>query len=149
MGAEEMSESTRAPPQGGPADSPHNDALNKGRRPGDAGYLWNPDYNFSRDFTGGFINFWTCNNGYHTIHHVRPSMHWTKYSEESRKKVLPYQHPELRQRNIVWYAIRTFFLNQRVTWDGRAYIPTESEPNYDLDWVDVFFKIFQDPHRIN
>ena len=108
--------------------------------------LWDPDFNFSRDFTGPWINFFTCNNGYHTIHHMRPSMHWTKYPEQSRKLVEPHQHPELRQQNLFAYSFRTFFLNKRQTWDGRPYFP--DEPNYDIPWVGVFFKRF-DPMREN
>jgi len=136
---------------------PHQDHINRGKRPGkNPDYLYNPDYNFARDFTGNFINFWTCNNGYHSVHHVRPSMHWTKYPDYSKKVVEPYQHPELRQNNLLWYTLNTFFIPKwmggkgRVTWDGRPYHPsTKNEPDVDMDWVDVFFKVFNDPHKVN
>jgi hypothetical protein len=35
-------------------------------------------FNFARNFTGRTLNYFTCNNGYHTIHHRNPGMHWTK-----------------------------------------------------------------------
>lgn len=31
-------------------------------------------YNFSRNFTGKWLNFFCYNNGYHTIHHLHPSV---------------------------------------------------------------------------
>lgn len=31
----------------------------------------------SRDFTGRFGNWFFFNNGYHTAHHLRPSLHWS------------------------------------------------------------------------
>ncbi|CAD7937882.1 unnamed protein product [Amoebophrya sp. A25] len=99
--------------------------------------LWDPDYNFARDFVGPWINFFTCNNGYHTAHHLRPSMHWTRYPDLSRKLVEKQQHPALRVENLPWYAFRCFALGKRITWDGRPYFPNEA--NYDMDWVDVFF----------
>mmetsp|Transcript_14500 Transcript_14500/g.36266 ORF Transcript_14500/g.36266 Transcript_14500/m.36266 type:complete len:572 (-) Transcript_14500:837-2552(-) len=99
--------------------------------------LWDPDFNFARDFTGYWINFFTCNNGFHTAHHLRPSCHWTRYPEISKKLVEQEQHPNLRVENLPWYAFKCFIFGQRITWDGRPYFP--NEPDYDVDWVDVFF----------
>jgi len=109
--------------------------------------LWDPDFNFSRDFVGSYVNWWTCNNGYHTIHHLRPSMHWSKYPMMSKKLVEPYQHPELRQKNILTFGINCFFFNNRTTWDGRPYTVSELEPDYDEEWVPLFFKLAKDPLR--
>jgi len=55
--------------------------------------LYDPDYNFARDFTGSVLNFWTCNNGYHSAHHTRPSCHWTKLPRYWRREIMPRQHP--------------------------------------------------------
>lgn len=100
--------------------------------------LWDPDFNFARDFVGSWANWWTCNNGYHTMHHLRPSLHWTKLPEVSRHMISPKQHPQLRQPCLVSYFISTFILDARRTWDGRAYFPNEVIPGQD--WVDAFFK---------
>ncbi|CAD7932383.1 unnamed protein product [Amoebophrya sp. A120] len=99
--------------------------------------LWDPDFNFARDFVGEWINFFTCNNGFHTAHHLRPSCHWTKYPQISKMLVEKEQHPNLRVDNLVTYAFKCFVLGRRITWDGRPYFP--NEPDYDVDWVDVFF----------
>ena len=32
----------------------------------------------ARNFTGGFINFLLFNNGFHTAHHERPGLHWSR-----------------------------------------------------------------------
>merc|ERR1719462_833011 len=32
-------------------------------------------YNFSRNFVDPVLNWFTCNNGYHTIHHLQPGTH--------------------------------------------------------------------------
>jgi fatty acid desaturase len=35
------------------------------------------NFNTSRNFTNPFLNFFTLNNGYHTIHHLCPTSHWS------------------------------------------------------------------------
>lgn len=34
-------------------------------------------HNHSRSFTGRWLNFFACNNGYHAAHHEQPGLHWT------------------------------------------------------------------------
>jgi len=36
------------------------------------------NYNGARNFVGPVVNFLTFNNGYHTIHHMHPTMHWSR-----------------------------------------------------------------------
>ena len=36
------------------------------------------NYNGARNFVGPVINYLTFNNGYHTIHHMYPTMHWSR-----------------------------------------------------------------------
>jgi len=38
---------------------------------------WSPRSS-ARNFTGGFINFLLFNNGFHTAHHERPGLHWSR-----------------------------------------------------------------------
>src|SRR5258708_18470332 len=35
-------------------------------------------YNHSRNFVSGFTNFMLFNNGYHTAHHNKASVHWSQ-----------------------------------------------------------------------
>lgn len=98
---------------------------------------WNPDFNFARDFVGDFANWWFCNNGYHTIHHIRPSLHWSNYAQKHRECIAGKQHPNLAKHNMPYYIYQCLIEGRRETWDGRKYFPNER--SYDVNWVDVFF----------
>lgn len=82
-------------------------------------------YNFARNFTGTIINYFTCNNGYHTIHHMQPGLHWTEIPKAHAEKVEPYCHPACNRSNMLWYLIKTFCLNNRIAYDGTPYFPKE------------------------
>jgi len=69
-------------------------------------------YSASRNFTGALLNFLTFNNGLHTIHHLFPSMHWSRLPAEHAK----IQHripPALLQASMPAYLFATF------VWPGR------------------------------
>ncbi len=65
-------------------------------------------FNHSRNFTGPILNFLFMNNGYHTVHHNAPGLHWSK---------LPAKHLEIEdkidrdliQTNILQYTYETHF----------------------------------------
>lgn len=66
-------------------------------------------YNNSRNVTGGMVNFWLLNNGFHTVHHLWPSMHWSKAAEKHRE----IEHkidPSLNESNFAWYLFRVYIL---------------------------------------
>lgn len=92
-------------------------------------------YNFARNFTGPILNFFTCNNGYHTIHHWYPGMHWSMYPEEHAKQVHPHIHPSLEQPNILWYLFVVYVLpGGRAMYDGSPYVMPPETP--DVPWFD-------------
>jgi fatty acid desaturase len=65
------------------------------------------EYNHSRNFVGGWLNWWVFNNGYHTAHHLRPNLHWSRVPqlhEEIRYKITP----ELERRSLLWAVIRFY-----------------------------------------
>jgi len=70
------------------------------------------DYNHSRNFMG--VNFFLFNNGYHTVHHQRASMHWSE-APAAHKKVAHLISPHLIERSFWWYIIRTYVLALFVT----------------------------------
>eukprot|EP00929_Paragymnodinium_shiwhaense_P118197 TRINITY_DN9000_c0_g1_i1.p1 TRINITY_DN9000_c0_g1~~TRINITY_DN9000_c0_g1_i1.p1 ORF type:complete len:307 (-),score=49.64 TRINITY_DN9000_c0_g1_i1:227-1147(-) len=67
------------------------------------------EVNSARNFVGPVINWITCNNGYHQIHHMYTNTHWTEYPALHDKLVAPYNEPELNQQCILRYLFRTYF----------------------------------------
>ena len=65
-------------------------------------------YNHSRNFTGAALNFVFLNNGYHTVHHIRPGLHWSLLPAE-HERVKGFIHPSLIHRNILRYAASQHF----------------------------------------
>lgn len=70
--------------------------------------------NSARNFVGPVINWITCNNGYHTIHHMYSNTHWTEYPRLHQKLVVPHMDPALDERCIVRYLLRTYFCPGRL-----------------------------------
>lgn len=62
-------------------------------------------YSHSRNFTGRLLNTLTCNNGFHTVHHFYPSLHWSKYPQKHEliKNKIP---AELNQNSVLKYIIK-------------------------------------------
>src|SRR5262249_38972172 len=92
------------------------------------------EYNHSRNFVGKFVNWWTYNNGYHTIHHVEPGLHWSLLPAEHDKRIAPHIHPNLDQPNFVLYLWRTFvWPGRRLAYDGAPVaLPAEGP---DEEWI--------------
>jgi len=95
----------------------------------------NDRYNHSRSFTGGLLNFFACNNGYHAVHHERPGMHWSLLPEYHREHYHGRCHPELEQENLFLYLWRTcIYPGIRINFDGTPL--TYLRPvDQDEDWV--------------
>lgn len=57
--------------------------------------------NHSRDFLNRFENWFFCNNGYHTAHHLKPSLHWEE---------LPRLHQEaVAGKKATQFTVDSFF----------------------------------------
>lgn len=63
------------------------------------------EYDHSRNVTGGLINFFLLNNGFHTAHHLRPSMHWIRLPDFHRRHVVPRMDPALDHRTFAGLLI--------------------------------------------
>jgi fatty acid desaturase len=92
------------------------------------------DYNHSRNFVGWFVNWCTFNNGYHTIHHMKASTHWSLLPEAHAERVAPFIHPALDQACLLTYLWRTFgWPGRRLRYDGSPFILMDEGP--DEDWI--------------
>jgi beta-carotene hydroxylase len=65
-------------------------------------------WNHSRNFLG-FLNTMLFNNGYHTVHHDKAGMHWSK-SPEAHAKVASKISPELQQSGFWSFIFKSYFL---------------------------------------
>lgn len=92
------------------------------------------EYNHSRNFVGKLVNWWTYNNGYHSIHHEEPGLHWSLLPEAHAERIAPHIHPNLDQPSLLAYLWRTYFWpGKRLTYDGKPLVLPEEGP--DLEWI--------------
>jgi beta-carotene hydroxylase len=66
------------------------------------------EHNHARNFVG-LINLALFNNGYHTIHHKAPAIHWSK-TPEAQKKIQNLIDPSLNERSFCWFILRVYLL---------------------------------------
>lgn len=81
----------------------------------DTGSAWS----HSRDFTGRLNNWLHFNHGFHTVHHVEPSLHWTEWPIAHRL-VADLLDPRLNEPCLPCYLVRTYLLAPLVPqWRSR------------------------------
>jgi len=66
-------------------------------------------HDHSRNFVGRLANWFTFDAGYHTVHHERPSVHWSRYAELHRAREASI-HPSLLQPSVLWFSIKSYGL---------------------------------------
>lgn len=92
------------------------------------------EFNHSRNFVGKLVNWWTYNNGYHTLHHFEPGLHWSLLPVEHARRVAPFIHPNLDQPSLLAYLWRTFgWPGKRETYDGKPLVLPPEGP--DEEWI--------------
>jgi fatty acid desaturase len=67
-------------------------------------------WNHSRNYEGWLLNTVLFNNGYHTVHHLKPGIHWSetpKLHAEHRSKI----DPELLVPSMPWFIFDMYFLS--------------------------------------
>jgi beta-carotene hydroxylase len=57
----------------------------------------------------GLINLALFNNGYHTIHHEAPGIHWSE-TPAAQKKIQNLIDPSLNERSFWWYILRVYLI---------------------------------------
>ncbi|NUP12783.1 MAG: fatty acid desaturase [Polyangiaceae bacterium] len=94
----------------------------------------NSEWNHSRNFVGKLVNWFTFNNGYHTIHHMHPGKHWSLLPDAHAREVAPHIHPALDQKSLLAYIVTTFvWPGKRMTYDGKPLVLPHEGP--DENWV--------------
>jgi fatty acid desaturase len=73
-------------------------------------------WNHSRNFVSGWMNWLVYNGGFHTVHHMRPGLHWSRLARE-HARVAHHIDPRLSEQSIVGYAWRTYVAR---AWGGRC-----------------------------
>lgn len=65
-----------------------------------------PD-NHSRNFVSRFSNWFVFDAGYHTVHHERPSAHWSRYAELHRARASRI-HPSLNAHSVLSFCLEHY-----------------------------------------
>jgi fatty acid desaturase len=90
--------------------------------------------NHSRNFVGKLLNWLTFNNGFHSVHHDTPTLHWSLLPEEHAKRYAGRLSANLEQRSLFVYLVRTYlFTGRRRRFDGAPMGPLETGP--DENWI--------------
>lgn len=91
-------------------------------------------YDHSRNFVGRLLNWFLFNNGYHTVHHDAPRLHWSELPARHAATVGPFIHPALDQRSLLGFCWRQYvYPGRRVRFDGAPVVLPPPEP--DVSWV--------------
>jgi fatty acid desaturase len=93
------------------------------------------DVNHSRNFLGPIFNWLIFDNGYHTIHHIKPGLHWSKSRAAHAELVAPRIHPGLDQPSILAYMWRAYLApGVRERFDGKPVRLPEATTRREL-WI--------------
>lgn len=68
-------------------------------------------WNHSRNFVSPWMNYLVFDNGFHTVHHARPGLHWSLARAE-HEKVAHLIDPRLNADSIPQYALHTYVLRR-------------------------------------
>ena len=94
------------------------------------------EYNGSRNFVGKIVNWIAYNNGYHTLHHMEPGLHWSLLPVEHAKRVAPFNHPNLDQKALFPYLFTNFiYPAKRLRYDGKPVVLPAEGP--DEEWSGI------------
>ena len=73
-------------------------------------------YDHTRNFTGRWLNWWTFNNGFHTAHHLRPTLHWSRLPQ-LYAELEPRLDPRLQGRSLTAAVMRLYLWPARPAFD--------------------------------
>jgi fatty acid desaturase len=65
----------------------------------------------SRDFTSRWMNLFVFDNGFHSVHHERPGLHWSEL-REAHARVAQRLDPRTQERSIPGYCFKVYVLGK-------------------------------------
>jgi beta-carotene hydroxylase len=71
-------------------------------------------FNNSRNFTGALANWFFFNNGYHTIHHLKPTLHWSLLPAAHQEIVKPHIAQQLAVRSVFDFLMNQYLFCDRL-----------------------------------
>jgi fatty acid desaturase len=83
-------------------------------------------YQNSRNFTSPLGNWLFFNNGYHTIHHLRPTLHWSLLKTAHEKIVKPRINLELEVKSILKYLLFNYLFQNSPFADSKTLTPPDN-----------------------
>lgn len=93
----------------------------------------NHPYNHTRNFTNKWLNYVAFNNGFHSAHHNKANLHWSLLPEYHEKYVAPNIHPNLNQKYLLPYLIKTcLYPGKRLDYLGNE---ISFKSRKDEDWM--------------
>ncbi|HFD13090.1 MAG TPA: fatty acid desaturase [Crenotrichaceae bacterium] len=66
-------------------------------------------YNHSRNFTGKLGNWFFFNNGYHTAHHDKPALHWSRLPTIHNKHIRKHMDLRFEKESILGFLFDNYF----------------------------------------
>ncbi|KAK7942906.1 uncharacterized protein PG986_012019 [Apiospora aurea] len=85
-------------------------------------------YNFARNFTDPLLNWLCFNNGYHTVHHLYPGLHWSIIPQKHQELISSHIAPSLEDPSILGYIWRIFIWpGIRLDYRGNPLVLTKEE----------------------
>ncbi len=77
-------------------------------------------WNHSRNFTARWMNALVFDNGFHTVHHERPGLHWSR-AREAHEQIAQHIDARCNETSLVHYAWKTYVRPQA------SFLPERSE----------------------
>lgn len=70
-------------------------------------------YAHSRNFISPIANWFFFNNGYHAVHHLRPTLHWSLWPEAHQRIVRPHLQTDLEVCSLTMFIFSNYLLSFR------------------------------------
>ena len=95
------------------------------------------NFNTSRNYTNYWVNFFCLNNGYHTIHHLSPTSHWSLGKVLHEQLIVPNIAPALICPSMAKFIFDNYLANgnpwnketRRLDYQGREIQVREYDKN--------------------